>query len=62
MSTRRTWNIGAGRMITEGAGVEDIGQEIFDCILAVASGEPTLSEFQGRGDLEFVPWQIGATM
>lgn len=55
-------DIGAGRMITEGASVEDVGEEIFRRILAVASGERTLSEAQGLGDLEFVPWQIGATM
>ena len=30
--------------------------------LATASGEVTKSEAQGLGDLEFVPWQIGATM
>jgi altronate hydrolase len=38
------------------------GQEIFDCVLRVASGERTKSELLGYGDEEFVPWQIGATM
>ncbi len=55
-------DIGAGRIVTEGAGVAEVGEEIFDRILAVASGAQTLSEAQGLGDLEFVPWQIGATM
>jgi altronate hydrolase len=36
--------------------------EIFDFIVSVASGEKSKSERQGLGDLEFVPWQIGATM
>jgi len=34
----------------------------FRKLLAVASGEPSLSEAQGLGDHEFVPWHIGATM
>lgn len=55
-------DIGAGRMVTEGASVAEIGEEIFARILSVASGEKTFSEAQGLGDLEFVPWQIGATM
>ena len=38
------------------------GREIFDKMLAVASGEQTKSEELGYGDAEFVPWQIGATM
>ena len=42
--------------------IEDVGQEIFDLIVRVASGEKSKSEIQGLGDLEFVPWQIGATM
>ena len=35
--------------------------EIFDEILAVASGKKSKSELLGYGDNEFVPWQIGAT-
>jgi altronate hydrolase len=31
-------------------------------VLKVASGERTKSEALGYGDLEFVPWQIGAVM
>ena len=38
------------------------GEEIFAKVLAVASGEHTKSEDLGYGDLEFVPWQIGAVM
>lgn len=55
-------DINAGRMITGGATLEDIGREIYAKWLAVASGEKSFSEAQGLGDLEFVPWQIGATM
>jgi altronate hydrolase len=31
-------------------------------VVAVASGERTKSESFGYGDLEFVPWQVGAVM
>ena len=42
--------------------VQDVGQEIFERWLEVASGSQTKSEAQGFGDAEFIPWQIGATM
>jgi len=48
--------------ILEGMSVEEKGAEIFAKVLAVASGEHTKSEDLGYGDLEFVPWQIGAVM
>ena len=48
--------------ILEGMSIADKGQEIFERILAVASGERTKSERLGYGDNEFVPWQIGAVM
>jgi altronate hydrolase len=48
--------------ILEGVPVADKGAEIFDKVLSVASGERTKSEQLGYGDLEFVPWQIGAVM
>ena len=41
---------------------EELGQEIFNMFLAVASGDKSKSELQGLGDYEFVPWQIGAVM
>jgi altronate hydrolase len=48
--------------ILDGVSIEAKGQEIFDTILRVASGDKTKSELLGYGDNEFVPWQIGATM
>jgi altronate hydrolase len=48
--------------ILDGVTLETKGEEIFRKVLAVASGEHTKSEDLGYGDLEFVPWQIGATM
>jgi altronate hydrolase len=48
--------------VLDGVGIAEKGQEIFDKILKVASGERSKSEALGYGDAEFVPWQIGATM
>jgi altronate hydrolase len=54
-------DINAGRIL-EGASVQEVGQEIFEKMIAVASGEPTKSEAQGLGDEEFVPWMIGPVL
>ena len=48
--------------ILDGVSLEQKGEEIFQILLRVASGEHTKSEDLGYGDLEFVPWQVGATM
>jgi altronate dehydratase len=48
--------------ILDGVSIEAKGQEILDKIIAVASGQQTLSEELGFGGAEFVPWQIGAVM
>ncbi len=50
-----------GGDVLDGVSLEQKGQEIFDKILKVASGEQSKSEELGYGDNEFVPWQIGAT-
>jgi altronate hydrolase len=54
-------DINAGEILS-GNSVESVGREIFEKILAVASGEKTKSELHGYGDEEFVPWQIGPTL
>ena len=51
-------DINAG-VILEGTSVEQVGQQIFERIIATASGEKTLSESQGIGDEEFCPWFPG---
>jgi altronate hydrolase len=55
-------DIDAGRILSSGASVEEIGREIYQMWLRVASGKESKSEAQGLGDYEFVPWQIGAVM
>ena len=48
--------------VLDGVSIQEKGQEIFEHILKMASGERSKSEQLGYGDAEFVPWQIGATM
>ncbi|APZ96313.1 UxaA family hydrolase [Fuerstiella marisgermanici] len=55
---RDDMDINAG-VILDGTSVEEVGQQIFDRIIATASGQPTLSELQGIGDEEFCPWFPG---
>jgi len=40
----------------------DKSEEIFEAMIATASGAKTKSEAQGFGGVEFVPWQIGAVL
>jgi altronate hydrolase len=54
-------DIDCGEVI-DGVSIGQKGEEIFRTVLAVASGRHTKSEDLGYGDLEFVPWQIGAVM
>ncbi|MCL4144790.1 UNVERIFIED_CONTAM: hypothetical protein GTU68_008782 [Idotea baltica] len=55
-------DINCGDIISDNVSLETKGQEIFDRIVAVASGEKSMSEDLGFGGVEFVPWQIGAVM
>ena len=55
-------DIDAGRIVSAGESVAEVGDRIYARLLEIASGAPTLSEGHGLGDNEFVPWQIGATM
>lgn len=54
-------DVNAG-VVLEGSTIEQVGREIFELILAVASGQKTKSELLGVGDEEFVPWSIGPTL
>jgi altronate hydrolase len=42
--------------------VEDVGRQILDEVLAVASGKRTKSELTGIGEAEFAPWMRGPTL
>jgi altronate hydrolase len=57
---RDNMDINAGRIADGEAAVREIGKEIFDMALRVASGERTASERLGHH--EFVPWRIGPVL
>jgi altronate hydrolase len=54
-------DVNAG-VVLDGTPVEEVGRQIFEAILATASGERTKSERHGVGEEEFAPWQIGPTL
>ncbi len=55
-------DINCGEIIDGSSTIEQMGQRIFDLVLATASGAPSKSEQHGYGQSEFVPWQVGAVM
>ncbi|MGO1120573.1 UxaA family hydrolase [Rhodovibrionaceae bacterium A322] len=55
-------DVNCGVIVSEGTSVEEVGQQILDKIISVASGSRSKSELNGFGDCEFVPWNIGAVM
>jgi altronate hydrolase len=52
-------DINCGVVLDGEATVQEMGAEIFQLMLRIASGEKTKSELLGLGDREFVPWNIG---
>jgi altronate hydrolase len=52
-------DLDAGPIADGARTVAEVGQELFDRILAVASGERTASEELGIGVEEFIPWHVG---
>jgi altronate hydrolase len=55
-------DVNCGVVLDGDATVQQLGQQIFDLILRVASGERTKSERYDFGAAEFAPWPIGATV
>jgi len=55
-------DINCGEIVDGEKPVAEVGHEIFDYLVAVASGKPSKSELLGYGDNEFIPWQIGTVM
>ncbi|MBJ3776284.1 UxaA family hydrolase [Acuticoccus mangrovi] len=54
-------DINCGTVIDGTKSLEEMGEEIFAKILAVASGQRSKSEALGVGEEEFAPWPIGVT-
>ncbi|GAB4461361.1 MAG: altronate dehydratase family protein [Anaerolineae bacterium] len=58
---RGDMDLDAGRALS-GMSIREVGAEIFETLLAVASGARTKGELAGVGEDEFVPWVPGATL
>jgi altronate hydrolase len=55
-------DINCGTIIEGKQTVQEVGEEIFAEILAIASGKQTRSEVHGFGEEEFQPWLQSATL
>ena len=55
-------DINAGTIMDNEKSLEEVGTEIFNKIITVASGEKSKSEINGYGDDEFNPWIIDPTL
>jgi altronate hydrolase len=55
-------DVNCGAILDGTTSVQDCGREIFDLVVAVASGQRSKSEDLGFGDEEFTPWQLGAVL
>ena len=57
---RDNMDVNAGRIADGESSVDEVGREIFELMLRVASGDKTSSERLGHN--EFVPWRIGPVL
>ncbi len=55
-------DINTGTILDGEETVEQVGQRIFEQIIAVASGTQTKSELLGYGEEEFCPWDLGVML
>ena len=51
----------AGAVLDGDKTLEQMGEEIFEALIATASGQPTRSELFGMGGDEFIVWWLGIT-
>jgi altronate hydrolase len=58
---REEMDLDAGSVLA-GRSIPDVGSELYEMVLRVASGESTKSEQQGLGDDEFAPWIVGPVL
>jgi altronate hydrolase len=54
-------DLNAGKVL-EGVNLHEVAVELLDLVVAVASGQPSKSEAQGVGEVEFSPWNLGGTL
>jgi altronate hydrolase len=48
--------------VLEGAGLDEVRDELLNLVVSVASGQPSKSEVQDVGEDEFVVWDLGGTL
>lgn len=53
-------DIDCGTIVDGSSSIAEKGTEIFEALIAMASGEPSASEKLGYGEAEFAPWVPGA--
>jgi altronate hydrolase len=53
-------DLDTGGIVTGSLTITEAGDQIFEAVLAVASGRETCSEDLDLGRDEFIPWQLGA--
>lgn len=53
-------DLNCGPIISGEKTIPEMGAELFELMLRIASGEPSRSEKHGYGQSEFVPWQLAA--
>jgi altronate hydrolase len=54
-------DINAGEIL-DGVSAREVGMQILEEVIAVASGKQSKSEAQGLGEEEFAPWILGGTL
>ena len=55
-------DLNCGEVLQRSKTIPQLGAELFQLMLATASGQRSRSELHGYGQNEFVPWQLGVTM
>jgi len=59
MRQEEDMDINCGGIVDGTASIDELGQAIFQMMLACASGQRSKSELHGYGQSEFIPWQVG---
>jgi altronate hydrolase len=55
-------DVNCGTIVEGRATIDEVGHQILDEVIAIASGKRSRSEDNGLGNDEFVPWILGATV
>ncbi|MBK0868910.1 altronate dehydratase [Saccharopolyspora sp. HNM0986] len=59
---REDMDVNCGGVVDGATTIDELGDEIFEHVVRVASGERTKSEEFDYGEEEFVPWHLGTVM